>query len=83
MSRTRILLAIGLVGLTLARQLLWQSGEFPTEFERCTSILPFPQYWAWRLSGVRAAEVTSLGAQTQMSSENCRAISSSTSRPGA
>ncbi len=53
-------------GLTLARQLLWQSREFPTEFERCTSILPFPQYWAWRLSGVRAAEVSSLGAQTHL-----------------
>ena len=53
-------------GLTLARQLLWQETAFPEAFARATAILPFAQYWAWRLSGVAASEVTSLGAQTHL-----------------
>ena len=31
-----------------------------------TDILPLAQYWAWRLSGVKATEVTSLGAHTHL-----------------
>ncbi|MBN8605660.1 MAG: carbohydrate kinase [Caulobacterales bacterium] len=31
-----------------------------------SQILPWPQYWAWRLSGVAASEVTSLGAHTDL-----------------
>lgn len=53
-------------GLTLARQLLWQETAFPEAFARTEAILPFAQYWAWRLSGVAASEVTSLGAQTHL-----------------
>jgi sugar (pentulose or hexulose) kinase len=53
-------------GLTLGRQLFWQSCAFAEEFARARWILPFPQYWAWGLSGVPASEVTSLGAQTQL-----------------
>jgi L-fuculokinase len=53
-------------GLTLARQLFWQSRAFAEDFSRARWILPFPQYWSWGLSGVPASEVTSLGAQTQL-----------------
>jgi len=53
-------------GLTLARQLFWQSRHFADLFKRARWILPAAQYWAWRLSGVVASEVTSLGAQTQL-----------------
>ncbi len=53
-------------GLTLGRQLFWQEQAFPEAFGRARWLLPFAQYWAWRLSGVAAAEVTSLGAQTQL-----------------
>ncbi len=53
-------------GLTLARQLFWQSRRFRDAFERVRWILPAAQYWAFRLTGVAAAEVTSLGAQTQL-----------------
>jgi sugar (pentulose or hexulose) kinase len=53
-------------GLTLARQLFWQSRAFPEHFRRARWILPFAQYWAWGLCGVPASEVTSLGAQTQL-----------------
>lgn len=53
-------------GLTLARQLFWQSRAFPEAFAQVQWILPFAQYWAWGLCGVPASEVTSLGAQTQL-----------------
>jgi sugar (pentulose or hexulose) kinase len=53
-------------GLTLARQLFWQSRAFPEHFRRARWILPFAQYWSWGLCGVPASEVTSLGAQTQL-----------------
>ncbi len=53
-------------GLTLARQLFWQSRHFPEKFEKARWLLPAAQYWGWRLTDVLAAEVTSLGAQTQL-----------------
>lgn len=53
-------------GLTLARQLFWQSRSFRSQFEKIRWILPAAQYWAWRLTGRFASEVTSLGAQTQL-----------------
>lgn len=53
------------VGLNLGRQLFWQQRNFPDEFARA-AIVPYPQYWAWRLSGVRAWEATSLGCHTDL-----------------
>jgi L-fuculokinase len=52
-------------GLNLGRQLFWQQRRFPREFTRAT-ILPYPQYWAARLCGVRAWEPTSLGCHTDL-----------------
>ena len=52
-------------GLNLGRQLFWQQRRFPREFSRAT-ILPYPQYWAARLCGVRAWEPTSLGCHTDL-----------------
>ncbi|MGI9336873.1 MAG: FGGY-family carbohydrate kinase [Gammaproteobacteria bacterium] len=52
--------------MTLALQLFWQSREFPRDYERAVQALPYAQYWAWRLCGRAATEVTSLGAQTQV-----------------
>ena len=54
------------VGLNLARQLAWQQRHFPDAFARAKYLLTYPQYWAWRLSGVAAAEVTSLGAHSDL-----------------
>jgi len=69
-------------GLTLARQLFWQSRAFPDEFARARWILPFAQYWAWGLSGVPASEATSLGAQTQLWDPRARDFSSLARRQG-
>lgn len=50
----------------IARQMLWQETCWPDAFARAVHILPLPQYWAWRLSGVAAADVTSLAAQSHL-----------------
>jgi L-fuculokinase len=52
-------------GLNLGRQLFWQQHRYPEEFNSAT-IIPYPQYWAWRLSGVAAWEPTSLGCHTDL-----------------
>ena len=53
-------------GLNLASQLAWLQQEHPAAFARADALLLHPQFWAWRLSGVRAAEVTSLGCHTHL-----------------
>src|SRR5947207_5870017 len=52
------------VGLNLARQLAWQQRRFADVFAQAKYLLAYPQYWAWRLSGVTAAEVTALVARS-------------------
>ncbi|MFN3860704.1 MAG: FGGY-family carbohydrate kinase [Roseateles sp.] len=53
-------------GLNLGRQLDWLQASFPAEFARGRHVLMYPQYWAWRLCGVAASEVTSLGCHTDL-----------------
>ena len=53
-------------GLNLGRQLFWLERTFPGEFARVTHVLPYPQYWAFRLSGAKISEVTSLGCHTDL-----------------
>ncbi|MBH05631.1 MAG: hypothetical protein CMJ20_04855 [Phycisphaeraceae bacterium] len=53
-------------GLNLGRQLFWLQKNHPVQFTRARYILTYPQYWAWRLCGVPASEVTSLGCHTHL-----------------
>lgn len=53
-------------GLNLGAQIFWQSRAFPEQFARVTRILTYPQYYAWRLTGIAASEVTSLGCHTDL-----------------
>ena len=53
-------------GLNLGRQLFFLNRRFPDAFDHRTAILPWPQFWAWRLSGVAVTEVSSLGAHTDL-----------------
>ncbi|WP_192183312.1 FGGY-family carbohydrate kinase [Mesorhizobium amorphae] len=53
-------------GLNIGAQLFWQRRHFPTDFARTAAILMYPQYWALRLTGVAANEVTSLGCHTDL-----------------
>lgn len=69
-------------GLNLGAQLFWQAMTFPDDFGRAATFLPYPQYWAFRLSGVRAAEVTSLGAHGDLWNPAARTYSSLVHRMG-
>ncbi|MBB3212488.1 sugar (pentulose or hexulose) kinase [Herbaspirillum sp. Sphag1AN] len=53
-------------GLNLGRQLHWLQQRYPDAFGRARHLLMYPQYWAWRLCGVAAAEVSSLGCHTDL-----------------
>jgi L-fuculokinase len=53
-------------GLNLGRQLFYLQHRHAALFQRVAHILPYPQYWSWRLSGVMASEVTSLGTHTDL-----------------
>jgi sugar (pentulose or hexulose) kinase len=52
------------LGLVIGRQLWWLMHRFPEAFGRVTTILQWPQFWAWWLSGVAATEVTPLGSHS-------------------
>lgn len=54
------------LGLNLGRQLFYLQSREPQAFGRVAKILLYPQYWAWRLSGVAASELTSLGCHTDL-----------------
>ncbi len=53
-------------GLNLGAQIHYQKTAFPDAFSRVRTILTYPQYWAYRLSGIAANEVTSLGCHTDL-----------------
>jgi sugar (pentulose or hexulose) kinase len=53
-------------GLNVGRQLFWMERKFADAFAGADTILPYPQYWGWRLSGVKAAEPTCLGAHSDL-----------------
>ncbi|MCB1969832.1 MAG: hypothetical protein H6851_15820 [Geminicoccaceae bacterium] len=53
-------------GLTVGRQLFWLQDRFPGDFARVASVLCYPQYWSWWLSGVQASEVTSMGCHSHL-----------------
>jgi sugar (pentulose or hexulose) kinase len=54
------------LGLNLGAQLFWQFRTFPELREKTRTILTYPQFWAFRLSGVAVNEVTSLGCHTDL-----------------
>ena len=53
-------------GLNLGRQLAYQKWRCPDLFAEAKHFVGYPQYWAWRLTGVAASEVTSLGSHTDL-----------------
>jgi sugar (pentulose or hexulose) kinase len=69
-------------GLNLGRQLFHLQTRRAALFERAAHVLLYPQYWAWRLSGVMAAEVTSLGTHTDLWRPQERAYSALARKQG-
>ena len=69
-------------GLNLGAQIFWQAQAFPEAFARATAILAYPQYWTWRLCGVAACELTSLGCHTDLWAPRAGRFSSLVARAG-
>ena len=53
-------------GLNMGAQLHWMFTQDPTLKDRTAQILTYPQYWAFRLTGIAATERTSLGCHTDL-----------------
>ena len=49
-----------------ARQMFWMQRAEPRRFATARWYLGLPQYWAWWLSGMAAAEASFLGAQSHL-----------------
>jgi sugar (pentulose or hexulose) kinase len=69
-------------GLNVGAQLHWQQTRFPDDFARVKTIIPYPQYWAFRLTGRRVSEMTSLGAHTDLWNPHARDYSSLVEKMG-
>lgn len=54
------------MGLNLGAQLFWQMHTFPDLAKQVAHILTYAQYWAYKLTGNMATEVTSLGCHTDL-----------------
>ncbi len=53
-------------GLNLGRQLWWLKETYPERFSELDTLLLYPQFWAWKLTGQLVTEVTSLGCHTDL-----------------
>ncbi len=54
------------MGLNLGAQLHWQFATDPTLLDRTATVVTYPQYWGFRLTGKRATDVTSIGCHTDL-----------------
>lgn len=53
-------------GLNIGAQLYWQFHTDPSLRDRVKRIVTYPQYWAHRLTGVAAIDVTSIGCHSDL-----------------
>ncbi|MES2967705.1 MAG: FGGY-family carbohydrate kinase [Pseudomonadota bacterium] len=54
------------MGLNVGAQLFWQFQTDPDLLPRVAHLVTWPQYWAHRLTGIAATDVTSLGCHTDL-----------------
>ncbi|WP_436398773.1 FGGY-family carbohydrate kinase [Roseobacter sp. S98] len=54
------------MGLNLGAQLFWQFQTNPGLLRQVRHVVTYPQYWGYRLTGVAATDVTSLGCHTDL-----------------
>lgn len=64
------------MGLNLGAQLHWLFETDPELRDRVRHIVTYPQFWAYRLTGVLATDVTSLGCHTDLWNPHERRFSS-------
>ncbi|UXM94905.1 FGGY family carbohydrate kinase [Bartonella sp. HY329] len=63
-------------GLNLGAQIFWLKSQFPKQFAKTKTIVTYPQYWVWKLTGKRVIEMTSLGSHTDLWNPMERKLSS-------
>jgi sugar (pentulose or hexulose) kinase len=54
------------LGLNLGAQLFWQFRTDPGLKHRTQTIMTYPQYWGFRLTGIAATDASSLGCHTDL-----------------
>ncbi|MDG2355726.1 MAG: FGGY family carbohydrate kinase [Paracoccaceae bacterium] len=52
------------MGLNYAVHIFWRHKMYPSIIENCDAILPYPQYWIWKLTGYLASEISYLGCHS-------------------
>jgi sugar (pentulose or hexulose) kinase len=70
------------MGLNLGAQLFWLLETQPGLRERVSTIVTYPQYWAYRLTGIPSVEPTLLGAHSDLWNPHARRFSSLAGRLG-
>ena len=53
-------------GLNIGAQLFWQQKKHHAQFQKAHTVLTWPQYWVFKLTGNRHNDVTSLGCHTDL-----------------
>ncbi|MCL2044511.1 MAG: FGGY family carbohydrate kinase [Treponema sp.] len=59
-----------------AKGIFFAQEQFPQEFINVSSILPYPQYWGFRLAGKAGAESTYMGCHTYLWDQENNCLSS-------
>lgn len=70
------------LGLNVGAQIHWQLRRDAGLIDRIASIVTYPQYWSYRLTGAKNTEMTSLGAHTDLWNPQERRFSSLVQRLG-
>ncbi|GKY89854.1 FGGY-family carbohydrate kinase [Sinisalibacter aestuarii] len=70
------------MGLNLGAQIHWMFATDPELARRTATIVTYPQYWGYRLTGVTATDVSSLGCHTDLWNPEARGFSSLVDRLG-
>ena len=68
--------------LNYGRGIFWVATTYPAEFAQVNCIVNYAQYWSFRLSGVAAHEVTSIGSHSDLWMPRQRRYSSLATRYG-
>ena len=70
------------LGLNVGAQIHWMFQTQPGLADRTATVLTYPQYWGFRLTGVLASDATSLGCHTDLWDPHERRFSSLVDRLG-
>lgn len=70
------------LGLNVGAQIFWQLHRDARLIDRIASVVTYPQYWSFRLTGAKNTEMTSLGAHTDLWNPQTRRFSSLVGRLG-